>query len=43
MVLTGGYENSTSKLASEYSGIDGQQVSLRTKYVLNCLLIEYMH
>jgi len=29
MVLTGGYENSTSKLASEYSGIDGKKVSVR--------------
>ena len=26
MVLTGGYENSTSKLATEYSGINNQQV-----------------
>ena len=26
IVLTGGYENSTSKLASEYSAIDDQQV-----------------
>ena len=27
IVLTGGYENSTSKLASEYSGIDTDKVS----------------
>jgi len=29
IVLTGGYENSTSKLASEYSGIDTDKVSVR--------------
>ena len=42
MILTGGFENSTSKLASEYSGIDRQQVTKIKKKisVTSCLSIK---
>ena len=42
IVLTGGYENSTSKLASEYSAIDDQQVLTDFFEYLNIFWISFV-